>query len=173
MVFIVSNISFQEIKIKVVFFDPYVVGTLELKDKSTLTADEYIAEWKIKHPTGNRILMFFKKNERTSQTYTFKKLAVTKNLEDEILFPKIVKFIQNNANNGLAIVGVKKVEGGSGHIVIIMPKSLNEGSNPSSLPIGVKTVKYPICLECGTGEKKIEPFRDKSNIINYKWYKYK
>ena len=80
--------------------------------------------------------------------------------------------LQKEANKGVAIVGVKKVEGSAGHIVLIMPKSLNEGSDPTSFSIGAKTVKYPVCLECGTGEKKIEPFRDISDISDYKWYKY-
>ncbi len=80
--------------------------------------------------------------------------------------------LQNQANNGVVIIGVRENSSGSGHIVLIMPKSFNQGDEPTSFPIGVKTVKYPICLECGFGEKMTEPFRDKSNISEYVWYKY-
>ena len=80
--------------------------------------------------------------------------------------------LQDQANNGVAIIGVRENSSGSGHIVLIMPKSFNQGNEPTSFSIGLRTVKYPICLECGFGDKKVEPFRDKGNISEYKWYKY-
>ncbi|ALO13904.1 hypothetical protein L21SP5_00224 [Salinivirga cyanobacteriivorans] len=82
--------------------------------------------------------------------------------------------LQEQANEGTIIVGVKNNSGGSGHVVVLMPESLNERSDINrahELPSN-NIITLPISLECGQGQKEIRPFEDKTSILAFKWYKY-
>ncbi|HCX99492.1 MAG TPA: hypothetical protein DG754_05060 [Bacteroidales bacterium] len=82
--------------------------------------------------------------------------------------------LQKQANNGGIIIGVKKNSAGHGHVVLIMPESFNERTDEETdFEIGGDEIKLPIVLECGIGDKEIRPIKDKYNIVNYLWYKYK
>jgi len=82
--------------------------------------------------------------------------------------------LQEQANNGAVIIGVRKNNSGSGHIVLIMPDSFNEKTNEEILfEIEGEEINLPIVLECGIGTKTIRPFKDKNHISYYMWYKYK
>ena len=81
--------------------------------------------------------------------------------------------LQEQANKGTIIVGVKNSSGGNGHVVVLMPESLNERSDiDRSYNYLSNEIYLPIALECGNGQKEIRPFEDKVNIVEFKWFKY-
>jgi len=82
--------------------------------------------------------------------------------------------LQEQANDGAAIIGVKENNTGSGHIVIIMPESFNERSDiERSFNItSNEIIILPITLECGQGTKEVRPFENAEDIVEFKWYKY-
>mgnify|MGYP006289953297 CR=1 FL=1 len=85
--------------------------------------------------------------------------------------------IQDKANSGEIIIGVKKESSTDGHIVAFMPESLYNGDDKLLDIDDDKNVKFPIALEGGSDVKEIKPFIGKELEITrdnneYKYYRY-
>mgnify|MGYP006290911853 CR=1 FL=1 len=119
---------------------------------------------------------------------------IYKNLEDGDLseyFSEITKSstqtwndffndMQDKANSGEIIIGVKKEISESGHIVTFMPESLYTGSAKiiDFINTNEDDIVFPIALEGGGNIKEIKPFIGSENELTrninpYIFYKYK
>ena len=91
----VQNGTYEDLRVDVVMYDPFRIGSRMLKKPNPMTADEYIRSWN-ERVTGDRILFFFQKPARDADDYDFKRLAASPELANKQLPEIITTYIEKN-----------------------------------------------------------------------------
>ena len=98
-----GHITDKNMVIRVAFFDRGVIGQLKLKAEHELTPEKYIEKWQDLAKSQSGILFLFIRGKEESD-YTFYKMVVSHQLEEEHLFPKVAEFINENLSGDFTTI---------------------------------------------------------------------
>jgi hypothetical protein len=90
-----TKITDRDLKVNIAFFDRNYFVNMKLKRAHILTSDGYKAKWRTATESSSAVLFLFVK-EYGKNEYQFAGLSVSKQLEEEHLFDKVVEFINDH-----------------------------------------------------------------------------
>ena len=91
----VQNGTYDDLRVDIVMYDPFCIGSRFLKKPNAMTAEDYIQNWNGR-VTGDKILFFFQKPSRDAEDYEFKRLEASPELKNKQLPEFITGYIEKN-----------------------------------------------------------------------------
>ena len=85
--------NYENLKVDVVLYDPFHIGSGELKQTNPMTDVDYVENWRSR-ATGDRVLFFFQKEQKGTDGYAFKRFASSSSLNNTQLPEIITNYIQ-------------------------------------------------------------------------------